>query len=114
MSLQQIHFWALVLAFYCCFFQNFQKQPSRGVFREKYSEHMQQIYKRASLLKLNFRMGVLLWICCKFSEHLFIRAPLKDCFQNFFNRNNNMAAKKSFHSNDNLLWKITSTNYNIK
>ena len=25
-------------------------------------------------------MGVLLWICCIFSEHLFVRTPLEGCF----------------------------------
>ena len=32
------------------------------------------------LLKSHFGMGVLLQICCIFSEHLFIRTPLDGCF----------------------------------
>ena len=31
-------------------------------------------------LKSHFAMGVLLWICCIFSEHLFVRTPLEGCF----------------------------------
>ena len=38
---------------------------------------MQQIYRR---LKSHFGMGVLLQICCKFSEHLFLRTRLDGCF----------------------------------
>ena len=34
----------------------------------------------ATLLKSHFGMGVLLLICCIFSEHLFLRAPLSGCF----------------------------------
>ena len=34
----------------------------------------------ATLLKSRFGMGVLLWICCIFSEHLFLRTPLEGCF----------------------------------
>ena len=41
----------------------FKKQPSRG-----------------ALKKSHFGMGVLLWICCIFSEHLFLRVPLDGCF----------------------------------
>ena len=49
-----------------------QKQPSRGIFRKRCSENMQQIYRRTPmpkcdfsnvakhLLKLHFDMGVLL------------------------------------------------------
>ena len=44
-----------------------QKQPPRGVLKKRYSENMQQIYRRtpmlcnfATLLKLHFGMGVLL------------------------------------------------------
>ena len=36
----------------------------------------------ATLLKLHFSMGVLLYICCIFSEHLFLRTPLGGCFYN--------------------------------
>ena len=34
----------------------------------------------ATLLKSNFGMGVLLQICCIFSEHFFVRTPLDGCF----------------------------------
>ena len=33
----------------------------------------------ASLLKSHFDMGVFVYICCIFSEHLFLRAPLERC-----------------------------------
>ena len=35
-------------------------------------------------LQSNFGMGVLLQICCIFSEHLFLRTPLNGCFRPFF------------------------------
>ena len=72
---------------------NIEKQPPRGVPEKRCSENMQQIYKRTSmqkcdfykvplftLLKSHFGMGVLLWICCIFSEHLVLRTPLDGCF----------------------------------
>ena len=34
----------------------------------------------ATLMKSYFGMGVLLQICYIFSEHLFLRTPLEDCF----------------------------------
>ena len=34
----------------------------------------------SNLLKLHFGMGVLLQICCIFSQHLFLGTPLKSCF----------------------------------
>ena len=34
----------------------------------------------STLLKLHFGMDVLLYICCIFSEYLFVRTPLKGCF----------------------------------
>ena len=34
----------------------------------------------ATLLKSPFDMGVLLYICCMFSEHLFLGTPLDGCF----------------------------------
>ena len=33
-----------------------------------------------TLLKSHFRIGVLQWPCCIFSEHLFLRTPLDGCF----------------------------------
>ena len=44
------------------------KQPPRGVL------------DFATLLRSHFVMGVLLQICCIFSEHLFVRIPLGGCF----------------------------------
>ena len=35
---------------------------------------------KANLLKSHFGMGVLLQICSIFSEYLFLRTPLSDCF----------------------------------
>ena len=62
----------------------FQKQPLRGVFKKRCSENMQQTYRRTSLPKcVHFGMGVLLLICCIFSEHRFLGAPLGDCFWDF-------------------------------
>ena len=65
-----------------------QKQSSRGVLRKRCSKNMQQIYRRTAMQKCdlgmkvqsNFSMGVLLWICCIFSEHLFLRTPLDGYF----------------------------------
>ena len=34
----------------------------------------------ATVLKSHFGMGVLLYICCIFSEHLFIKITIKGCF----------------------------------
>ena len=31
-------------------------------------------------LQSQFDMGILVWICCIFSEHLFLRIPLDGCF----------------------------------
>ena len=50
-----------------------QKQPSRGVPRKKCSE-------KATLLKSHFGIGVILLICCIFSEHLLLRTLLDVCF----------------------------------
>ena len=33
-----------------------------------------------NFIKSHFAMGVLLYICCIFSEHLFLRTPLEGCF----------------------------------
>ena len=70
-----------------------QKQPSRGVLRKRCSENMQQIYRstpmpnrdfnkvaKATFLKSHSGIGVFLLVCCIFSEHLFLRTPLKGCF----------------------------------
>ena len=42
-----------------------QKQPSRGVFRKRCSESMQQIYLRTSMTKCDFNKAALL---CNFTE----------------------------------------------
>ena len=60
-----------------------QKQPPRGVLSKRFSENMQQIYRRTIMPKSNFNkvgMGVLLYICCIFSEHLLLRTALGGCF----------------------------------
>ena len=57
-----------------------QWQRSNGVLRKRCSKNMQQICRRTSLLKPPFDMGVLLLICCIFSEHPFIRTPMEGCF----------------------------------
>ena len=38
---------------------------------------------KATFLKSHFDMGVFLYICCIFSEHLFLRTPLDGCFLKF-------------------------------
>ena len=64
-----------------------QKQPSRGVLKKRCSENIQHIYSKtrcfATLLKGHFCMGVLLQICCIFSEQFFLRTPLDNCFWSF-------------------------------
>ena len=40
------------------------------------------LHSFATLLKSHFGMGVLLQICCIFSEDLFLRTPLGGCFCN--------------------------------
>ena len=44
-----------------------QKQPSRGVLRKRYSENMQQTYRRTTMLKCDFN---------KVEKHLLLRTPL--------------------------------------
>ena len=69
-----------------------QKQPPRCVPRKRCSENIKQIYRRApmpkcdfnkscfaTLLKPHFGMSVLLYICCIFSERLFLKTPLGGC-----------------------------------
>ena len=52
--------------------RRYQRQPSSGVFLGKYTANLQE--------KTHFGIGVLLYICCIFSEHLFLRTPLEGCF----------------------------------
>ena len=66
----------------------YQMQPSRGVLRKMCFENMHAanfICRRTPMPKCNllnsrFDMGVLLQICCIFSEHLFLMTPLDGCF----------------------------------
>ena len=63
------------------------QQLSRGVLRKgilkkcsKFTgEHPCRSCK-VTLLKSHFGMGVLLYICCIFSEHLFLKTPVDGCF----------------------------------
>ena len=65
-----------------------QKQPLRGVPWERCSENMQQICRITPISKCDFNkvalqfycMGVVLYICCIFSEHLFLKTPLDGYF----------------------------------
>ena len=43
-----------------------------------FNQVAKQLY--ATLLISHFGMGFLLYICCIFSEYLFLRTPLKGCF----------------------------------
>ena len=65
-----------------------QMQPSRGVLRKRCSENMQEIYRRTPMPTCDFNkiaikshcgMGVILKICCIFSECLFLGTPLSGC-----------------------------------
>ena len=82
-----------------------QKQPSKGVFNKMCSENIQQIYRRTPMPKRDFNkvaplfgMGVLLQICCIFSEHLFLRKPLGGCFWSYYIKltNHEISAKRLF------------------
>ena len=70
-----------------------QKQPTRGFPKKSCSENMQHIYKKTPMLKYDFNKVALklywnhtsAWVfscksCCIFSEHLFLRTYLEDCF----------------------------------
>ena len=64
-----------------------QKQPSRGVFRKRYSENMQQIYRRTPMPKCNFNKVALLRHGCSPVKllhifRIFLRTPLEGCFLN--------------------------------
>ena len=61
---------------------------SRVALRKSSSENKQKIYKgtpkpncdfNRMTKKLYFVMGVLLQICCMFSQHLFTRTPKEGC-----------------------------------
>ena len=63
-------------------FSDIQKQPSGSILKKRCSENMPQTYRRTRMpkcdfnkvvhLKLHYGMGVVLYICVIFSEHLFI------------------------------------------
>ena len=55
-------------------------QPSKGVLMKRYSENMQQIYRRTPMPKCDFNK-VAKQLCWIFSEHLFLRTPLGGCFR---------------------------------
>ena len=42
-----------------------QKQPSKGVLKKRYSENMQQIYRRAPMPKCNFNKVASKWLLVK-------------------------------------------------
>ena len=74
---------------FCFYSRVIQKQPPRRVPRKRCSENIQQINRRtpmpkcdfnsfATLLKSHIGMDALLYICCKFSEHLFLITSLKN------------------------------------
>ena len=67
----------------------FQKQPPRGALSKRCFKNMQQIYWRTPMpkcdfnkvaLQLYFGMVVLQYISSIFLEHLFLGAPLGECF----------------------------------
>ena len=54
-----------------------QKQLPRGVLRKRCFENTRQIYSRTNMPKCNFNkvtLGVVLKICCIFSQNVFLRA----------------------------------------
>ena len=51
----------------CVVFLLFQKQPSRGIPKKRFSENMQQIYKRTYMPKCDFIKVA--------KQHLFLRTP---------------------------------------
>ena len=65
----------------------YQKQPSRGILRKMCFQKMYAanfMYRRAPMWKCNllnshFDMGVLLYICCIFSENFSLRTHLDGC-----------------------------------
>ena len=69
---------------YLLYYTFLQKQPPRGVFRKRFSENMQQIYRRAPMPKCNFKKVAkqFYWnftsawmFSCKFDDH-FQNTPL--------------------------------------
>ena len=81
--------------------ENLQKQPSRCILKERYSENTQQIYRRAPMPKCDsnkvakelYWNRTLAWVfSCKFAayflEQLFLRTPLGGCFWNLLQPSN--------------------------
>ena len=75
-----------------------KKQPYRGVLRKRCYENMQQIHSRTPMPKCDFNKvasqlywnHTLAWVFVRppfsiFSEHLFLRTPLKGCFDTWKN-----------------------------
>ena len=67
-------------------FSNTQKQPSRGVLRKRYSENMQQIYRRTPMMKCDFNKvakqlsrGVLRKRCSENIQEIYRRALMTKC-----------------------------------
>ena len=64
---------------------------------------------KAILLKPYFSMSVLLYICCIFSEHLFLRIPLDSCFCHWYMSVGSLTASVYFfrkEGKDFFSWKI--------
>ena len=67
--------------------KNLQKQSPIGVRQYSCAASMHQIYRKmpmrkcwcATFLKSHFRMGVILYICCIFTEYFSWRTPMADC-----------------------------------
>ena len=82
--------YSFILNIYCLcnlFQSQFSQNYSRVNFRhlEVVSIFPKAFYHPVhSALKLNFGIGVLMQICCMFSEHLFLRAPLEGWFCTLF------------------------------
>ena len=77
------HFCPPLLTISICSFFDIFISPSGRVLRKRCVENMQEIYRRTPMPKCDFNkkshfgMGVLLQICCIFSEQLILRPPLE-------------------------------------
>ena len=80
----------------------FQKQPTRPVLREMYSENMQQIYRRTPMSNCNFN---------KVAKHLYWNRPSNGCspvnllhiFRTFFPKNSSGQLLLLFACQDDLV-----------
>ena len=69
--------WNLTIKDTKCFsFVNVVEAVVQSLLRKRCSENIRNI----KYAEIRFDMGVLLWICCIFSEHLFLRTPLDSYF----------------------------------